>query len=387
MMPILVLVMKNFMRNRVRTVLTIGGIAVGVIAYGFLQTVLVAYNIGVEAASDNRLVTRHRVSLFNLLPLSQREKIQQVPGVRQASYGMWFGGYYQDPKQFFGQIAVDPQYLDLYPEFLLPADQKKAYEDELQAAIVGRKLAARFGWKLGDRITITGTIFNGSWDFIIRGIYHGRDRATDETSMFFHWKLLDERLQAAGRGSVVGWWLIGVDDPSQNARVSQAIDDQFINSSAPTLTETEKEFNRSFISMMGTIITIIKMAAWIVIGIILLIMANTMTMAARERTTEYGVLKTVGFRALHLVSLIGGEALLVSFLGAAVGCAIAFALVSVVGTFIEMNMGQMFPVFELTPATVGQAIALAMIAGLVACAAPIARAVRLPIADALRRLG
>ena len=387
MMPILVLVMKNFMRNRVRTVLTIGGIAVGVIAYGFLQTVLVAYNIGVEAASDNRLVTRHRVSLFNLLPLSQREKIQQVPGVRQASYGMWFGGYYQDPKQFFGQIAVDPQYLDLYPEFLLPADQKKAYEDELQAAIVGRKLAARFGWKLGDRITITGTIFNGSWDFIIRGIYHGRDRATDETSMFFHWKLLDERLQAAGRGSVVGWWLIGVDDPSQNARVSQAIDDQFINSSAPTLTETEKEFNRSFISMMGTIITIIKMAAWIVIGIILLIMANTMTMAARERTTEYGVLKTVGFRALHLVSLIGGEALLVSFLGAAVGCAIAFGLVSVVGTFIEMNMGQMFPVFELTPATVGQAIALAMIAGLVACAAPIARAVRLPIADALRRLG
>src|SRR5262245_53830681 len=311
MMPILVLVMKNFLRNKVRTVLTIGGIAVGVLAYGFLQTVLVAYNIGVDALSDNRLVTRHRVSLFNLLPLSQREKILQVPGVTQASYGMWFGGYYQDPKQFFGQIAIDPHYLDLYPEFLLPADQKKAFDDELQGALVGRKLAERFGWKIGDRVTITGTIFSGSWDFIITGIYHGRDRATDETSMFFHWKLLDERLLQAGRGSEVGWWLIGVSDPGQNARVSQAIDDQFINSSAPTLTETEKEFNRSFISMMGTIITIIKMAAWIVIGIILRIMANTMTMAARERTTEYGVLKTVGFRALHLISLIGCEALLV----------------------------------------------------------------------------
>jgi putative ABC transport system permease protein len=387
MLHILLLVAKNCLRNRVRTLLTILGIAVGVIAFGFLQTVLTAYYVGSEASSPNRLVTRHRVSLFNLLPLAQHDKIAQIPGVKQVSYGMWFGGYYKDPHQFFGQFGADPGYIELYPEFILPADQKEAWLGDQQGAIVGRKLADRFGWKLGDKVTLTGTIFAGDWDFIIRGIYRGRDRTTDETSMFFHWKLLDERLLRAGRGSQVGWWLVGIDDPSQTGRISKEIDDQFINSSNPTLTETEKDFNLSFVSMMGTIITIIKTASWIVIGIILLIMANTMAMSARERITEYGVLKTIGFRALHLASLIGGEALFVSFLGAAVGCAITYGLVAVVGRGIEQSMGQMFPVFELNPVTVGQSIALAMAAGLVACLPPMARAIRLPISESLRRLG
>lgn len=387
MSPIPKLVIKNILRNKVRTLLTIMGIGVGVIAFGFLRTVLVAYNIGVEASSENRLVARHRVSLFNLLPLAQREKIQQVPGVTEVAYGMWFGGYYKDPQNFFGQFAINPEYLELYPEFIVPPDQWEAYRADLTGALVGRKLADRFGWKLGDRVTLTGTIFEGDWEFTIRGIYKGRDRVTDETGMFFHWKRVDERMQQFGRGSQVGWWLIGVDDPSQNGRISDAIDALFINSSSPTLTETEKAFNQSFVAMMGTIITIIETAAWIVIGIILLIMANTMMMAARERTTEYGVLKTLGFRARHLVSLIGGEALLLSFLGAVFGCLVAFGLVTVIGKVIEMSMGSMFPVFELTPRTILQAVVLAMLAGLVACSVPILRAVRLPIADALRKVG
>jgi len=381
---ILHLILKNGLRNPLRTTLTVLGIAVGVIAFGFLQTVLAAYYIGADASSPRRLVTRHRVSLFNLLPLAHRAKIEQVPGVSQVSYGVWFGGYYQDPKQFFGQFAVDDGYIDLYPEFLLPDDQKQAFLDERQAAIIGRKLAQRFGWKIGDRVTLTGMIFPGDWDFIIRGIYHGRDRNTDETAMMFHWEMLDERLD---NPSLVGWFLIGVDDPSQDGRISRQIDDLFINSTAPTLTETEKDFALSFVSMMGSVITIIKVASWIVIGIILLVMANTMAMAARERTTEYGVLKTLGFRSGHIAALIGGEALLISLAGAALGCLVTFGMVSVIGNQIEMSMGQIFPVFEVTGPTVALSLALAMSAGLAACLVPAGRAVSLPIAEALRRVG
>lgn len=387
MSRILFLVVKNFTRNRVRTLLTVLGISVGVIAFAFLQTVLAAYSVGVEASSPNRLVTRHRVSLFNLLPVSQLEKIKTVPGVTQVSYGLWFGGYYKDPKQFFGQIAVDNGYLDLYPEFILKPEEKEAYNNELQAAVVGRKLAKRFGWNLGDHITITGTIFSGDWEFIIRGIYSGKDRTTDETTMFFHWKRVDERLRSFGRDSQVGWWLIGISDPRVTGDVSKQVDDLFINSSSPTLTETEKDFQQSFVAMMGSIITIIKVASWIVIGIILLVMANTMGMAARERVTEYGVLKTLGFRAPHLLTLIGGEALFVSFVGAVVGSGIAFAMIGFIGVGIEENMGQIFPVFEMTPLIMIQAIGLAMAAGMLACLVPIVRAVKLPIANALRKVG
>ena len=383
-MTILRLVIKNAVRNKLRTILTILGISVGVIAYGFLQTVLAAYYVGAEASSPNRLVTRHRVSLFNMLPLSQQAKIAQIDGVRQVATGVWFGGYYQTPEKFFAQFAVDPGYIELYPEFLVPDDQWDDYKNELQAAIIGRKLADRFGWKVGDRVTLVGTIFAGDWDFIIRGIYTGRDRNTDETAMFFHWKRLDETI---GNRSLVGWYLVGVEDPAMNARISDEIDALFINSSAPTLTETEKEFNLSFVSMMGTIITIIKSASWIVIGIVLLIMANTMAMAARERVTEYGVMKTLGFRGIHLVSLIGGEALLVSFVGAGIGCLITFWMVGVVGEFMEMTMGNIFPVFELTTATAVQAIGLATAAGLLASSISAARAVSVPIAQALRRVG
>ncbi|MFQ5702163.1 MAG: ABC transporter permease [Acidobacteriota bacterium] len=386
MPPIGLLMARNGMRNPMRTTLTIAGIAVGVIAFGFLQTVLAAYFIGVEASSPNRLVTRHRVSLFNLLPISQRKKILEIPGVTQVSYGVWFGGYYQDPQQFFGQVGVDPDYLKLYPEFILPDDQKKAYANELQAAVVGRKLAKRFGWGLGDRVTLTSGIFSGTWDFIIRGIYHGRDRATDETLMFFHWKRLDERLLTLGRGSQVGWYLVGVENPRDNGRIISAIDAMFVNSSAPTLTETEKDFNLSFVSMMGTIITIIKIASWIVIGIILLIMANTMMMSARERIAEYGVMKTLGFRTVHLVALIAGEAVCVSLIGTVVGCLLNLGIISVVGRGIEETMGSMFPVFELTSLTIAYSAAMALAAGLAACVVPIGRAVRVPIADALRRI-
>lgn len=386
MPQILTLVLKNCMRNKLRTVLTILGTAVAVIAFGFLQTVLAAYYVGAEASSPNRLVTRHRVSLFNPLPLAQRDKIAAIPGVSKVSYANWFGGYYKTPDDFFAKFAAEDGYIDLYPEFIMPPDQKRAYMEDRQGAVVGRKLADRFGWKIGDRVTLTGDAYPGTWDFIIRAIYHGRDRTTDETSMFFHWKLVDESVRA-GRRSQVGWYLIGIEKPSDTGRIMKGVDDQFINSTAPTLTETEKSFNQEFISMMGSIITIIKAAAWIVIVIILLIMTNTMAMSARERTTEYGVLKTLGFRAPQLTMLIGGEALFVSLMGGAVGCAFAFGAVAAMGKSIESSMGSIFPVFEMTPLTVLLALLMALLAGLAASTVPVVRAIKLPIADALRRIG
>ncbi len=386
MSQVVFLTLRNTIRNPLRTFLTIVGIAIGVIAFGFLQTVLAAYYFGLDASSPKRLVTRHRVSLFNLLPLAQADRIRDIPGVAQVSWGIWFGGYWQDPQKFFAQIAVDPGYTDLYPEFLLPPDQKEAWMAEQQAAIIGRKLADRFGWTIGDKVSLTGTIFAGEWDFIIRGIYDGRDRNTDETIMFFHWKRLDEYMLARDSGSQVGWWLIGVSDPSQNARIIDAVDDQFYNSTAPTITETEKDFNASFVSMFGSLITVIKIASGIVIAIILLIMANTMMMAARERITEYGVLKTLGFRAFHLAGLIGGEAIAVAFTGGAIGCVACLGVVTLFGRAIESELGSFFPVFEMSNATIGLALAMAIASGLAACIVPIVRAVGLPIAQALRRV-
>ena len=250
------------------------------------------------------------------------------------------------------QLAVDDRYMDLYPEFILSPEEKAAYNSELQAAVIGAKLAKRFDWKIGDRITLLGSPYSGpeGWDFIIRGIYHGRERTTDETTMFFHWKMLNERLSSArGPFNQVGWYLIGIDKPGDTGVITKGVDDLFFNSSSPTLTETEKAFNQSFVSMMGSIITVIKTAAWIVIGIILLIMINTMGMSSRERTSEYGILKTLGYRAGHLVALITGESVLVTLAGAGLGCLLAYGMVSVVGVGIEEQMGPGFPAKDFFP--------------------------------------
>jgi putative ABC transport system permease protein len=380
MRSVLKLMRRNCLRNRLRAALTILGVAVAVVAFAFLRTVLAAYYVNADASDPTRLVTRHKVSLFNPLPIAARDKIAAVPGVRQVAFGNWYGGYYRDPKNFFAQFAIDPAYLDLYPEFVLPADQRQQFGAELEAAVIGRKLANRFGWRVGDRIPLHGT-FYPDVDVVIRGIYDGRSRTTDETAMFFRWKLLDEKINRRG---LVGWYLLGIDVPDHASRIMRAVDDLFANSTAPTHTETEKDFNLSFVSMMGGIITVVRTASWIVIGIVLLIMANIMAMAARERTTEYGVLKTLGFRNGHLAALIGGEAILLALLGAGLGCLLAYGAISGVGKYIEMTMGQIFPVFELTLPTIAMAVGLALAAGLLASAAPIRRMLASSVAQSLR---
>jgi len=251
-MNLIKLLFKNAFRHKLRTYLTILGMTIAILAFGLLRTVVSAWYAGVEASSANRLVTRNAISLIFSLPISYKDKIRQVEGVKQVSYGTWFGGIYIDEKNFFANFAMDMKtYLDLYPEFMVGPEQEAALLRDRRGAVVGRKLAERFGWKPGDVVTLKGTIFPGNWELIIRAIYKGRDKSTDESQLIFHWDYINETLKKTvpRRADQVGFFVIGISNPNQAAEASVAVDKLFKNSLAETLTETERAFQMSFVSM------------------------------------------------------------------------------------------------------------------------------------------
>jgi putative ABC transport system permease protein len=251
-MSIIKLISKNAFRHKLRTFLTVLGVTIAILAFGLLQTAISAWYAGVEASSASRLVTRNSISLIFPLPLSYKDKIRQIEGVKLVSFGNWFGGIYIDEKNFFANYAVEPEtYLKLYPEIIIPEDQKKAFSQDRKGAVAGRLLIERYGWKIGDIVTLKGTIFPGNWDFVIRGIYKGRDKTVDESAFFFQWDYLNETMKKTAplRADQVGWYMIGVTSPGLAADVAVKIDRAFKNSLAETLTETEKAFQLSFISM------------------------------------------------------------------------------------------------------------------------------------------
>ncbi len=389
-MKILKLIFKNTMRHKLRSFLTAVGIAIAIIAFGLLRTIIDAYFVGVDASSDTRLITRNAVSLTFPLPLAYREKIANVPGVSLVSYGQWFGATYIDQKNFFPQFAVEPEtFLQLYPEFLLPEEQKNTFLKERNSCIVGRKLADKYGWKSGDTFRLIGTIFPGDWDFVIRGIFDGRDPATDETSMYFHWKYLDERLNltARSRSGQIGTYYISVESRDNVVRVIKEVDALFENSLAETLTETEREFQLSFISMVGTVITAVRIISVVVIAIILLVLANTMVMTSRERIAEYAVLKTLGFRPHHIASLIFGESITIAIVGGLLGLLVTMPMIKGFSIFLTQNLGSFFPVFEITNTTLALAMTAALAVGLIAGTFPTVSAVKMKISDGLRSVG
>jgi len=387
MPPVLNLLVRNGLANRGRAILTMLVIAVAVVSFGVLQTAVQSYYLGAEASAPDRLVTRHKVSLMFELPLSYRERIQQTQGVEKVAYGNWFGAYYRDQKNFFAQFAVDDAYLDLYPEFVLTPEARKAFLSERKACVIGEKLARRFGWKVGDTITLTGTIYDGNWEFVVRGIYAGRDRTTDTTAMYFHFDYLNEWVKARlGRDSQIGWYVLKIDDPAAAPKVAGLIDPQFEDSTAPTITETEKAFQMTFVSMAGTIVSAIQVISFMVVVIVLLVMANTMMMAATERTAQYGVMKTLGFQGPQLFLIVTGEAILIALAGAALGILLCYPIVSFFGAFLETTLGSFFPVFALSRKTVLEAFSLCLGCGLVAAVLPLMTALKTPIATALRRV-
>jgi putative ABC transport system permease protein len=385
-MFILKLLFKNAFRHKLRTSLTVLGITIAVLAFGILRTVVGAWYAGVEASSATRLITRNAVSLVFFLPLSYKEKIRQVPGVTEVGYSFWFAGVYIDEKNFFPNFATDAETaMDLFPEFILPPDQKTAFLRDRRGAVVGRKTAERFGWKLGDIVTLKGTIFPGNWEFVIRGIYRGAQKSTDETQFFFHWNYLNESLKktAPYRADRVGWFLVGVKSPDVASDVSLEIDKMFKNSLAETITETEKAFQLSFISMTEAIVVVIQLVSFIVIIIIMAVMANTMAMTARERTGEYAVMKTLGFGGWQIAGLIFGESLVIAAIGCALGIAFTFPAAKAFGD----SLSQFFPIFIVSRSTIYMDMAAGFIVATVAAAFPIWRAITLRIADGLRRIG
>ncbi|HEX2532019.1 MAG TPA: FtsX-like permease family protein [Burkholderiaceae bacterium] len=380
------LIVKNALRHKLRTSLTVLGLVVATLSFGLLQTVVGAWYAGAEAASSTRLVTRNAISLVFPLPLSYESRIRSVDGVTGVAYANWFGGIYQDPKNFFPQIAISgASYLDLYPEFVLNEAQRFAFLHDRKGCIVGRKLAAQYGFKIGDSIPIKGTIFPGQWEFVVRGIYDGRQPSTDTSQFFFHWDYLNETLlkTVRRRANQVGLYLVRIDNPDNAAVISHAIDAQFKNSLAETLTETEKAFQLGFVSMSEAIITAIRAVSFVVILIIMAVMANTMAMSARERLSEYATLKALGFGPGFLAALIFGESILIAVVGASLGVALLFPAAKA----FSAQMGTLFPVLRILPQTVALQIACALAVGVIAAVAPTLRATRINIVEGLRSIG
>lgn len=385
-MQILKLLIKNSFRHKLRTSLTVLGITIAILAFGLLRTVVSAWYAGVEASSATRLITRNSISIIFFLPLSYKEKIRQIPGVKNISYSYWFGGIYISEKNFIPNFAVDAKTVfELWPEFVLTEKQKNDFKRDRKACVAGKKVAEKYGWKIGDTITLKGTIFPGNWDFTLRGIYHGAQKGTDETQFFFHWDYLNESLKKTdpNRADRVGWYVVGVKHPDLASEVAAAIDKTFKNSLAETITETEKAFQQGFVSMTEAIVIAVRIVSFVVIVIIMAVMANTMAMTARERIGEYAIMKTLGFGGWHIAGLIFGESLFIAAMGCALGIAGTYPAAKAFGD----AMSTYFPVFNVEKKTIYLDISATLIVGIVAAVFPAWRAVKLRIADGLRRIG
>ena len=380
------LIFKNVFRAKLRSSLTIIGLVIAIVAFGLLQTVVDAWFAGSNAASASRLVTRNAISLVFPMPIYYRERMRTVNGVKSVTLLNWFGGVYKEPKNFFPQFAIDHEnFFDLYPEFIVPPDQLIAFKRDRQGAAVGRKLANEFGWKIGDTIPIRGTIFSGTWTFTLRAIFDAKDDTTITRQMYFHWDYVNEWLKQKypRRMEQIGTFVIEVDDPSRTADIAKAIDAEFKNSLAETLTETEKSFQLGFISQMEQIILTIRIVSFVVIFIIMAVVANTMAMTARERSTEYATLKALGFGPGFVAALIFGEALMLSLIGGVLGILLTFPLAKGVGIIAAA----VFAVFTVSASTVLMQLASALVVGVVAALVPGWRSARVKIVDGLRHVG
>jgi putative ABC transport system permease protein len=384
-MKYLHLLWRNLLRRKVRTTFTFLSIVVAFFLYGLLMAIRFGFAAGIEIAGQNRLLTIHKMSIIQLLPLRYLEQIRATPGVRFATQLNWFGGIYQEPKNFFPQMAVDPEGLiRIYPEFVLDDDARQRWISTRTGAIAGRKLAERFGWKVGDRIPIQPTFFrpqdgkSPTYEFELVGVYRGATADVDETQFYFHYDYLMERM---GNPGVVGWYAIEVDDPARADQIALAVDRQFANSHAETKTTTEKAFVQSFAHQVGDTGAMLSAIAAVVFFVILLIAGNTMAQAVRERTAELGVLRTIGFTDFAVMGLVLGEALLLAGLAGVLGLALVLLITPSFAKAVEAFL----PIFYVPPRALVTGLGLATLLGLASGGLPAYFARRLSIVEALRR--
>ena len=386
-MELIRLLLRNALRHKLRTVLTVIGVAVAVMTFALLQTVVTAWHAGVEASAANRLITRHAVSFVFPLPLSYRDRIAQIAGVNKVTYAVWFSGVYIDKNQFFARLAVDSDsFFDVYPEFVIDRNQFDAFKRERNACIIGVDIANRYHLKIGDIMPMEGDVYPGQWEFVVRGIYYPRDQTTDPSSMMFHYRYVDERVRQEfpDRAGQVGWYIVRIDDPANSAQISQDIDNLFANSRAETKTETERAFQQSFLSAASAVITAMNIMSFVIIGIILLVLGNTMVMSARERTHEFAVLKALGFSGGQLFLLLGGESMILSIAGSALG--LALTLPAVIGFQSALPKGW-FPVFYIKPETIVIGCIAGLVLGFLASLIPLRRVLTTRIVEGLRYVG
>jgi len=379
-MKFLRLVWSNLTRKKVRTTLTIGSFVVALFLFGLLVTIRGAFSGGVDVAAADRLSVINKTSLILPLPISYRERITGIEGVRGITFASWFGGVYQDERNFFPQFAVEPQsWLDVYPDYVVPEAEKQAFLADRQAALVGRALAKRFGFEVGDRIPLQGTIWPGTWEFNVAGIYDGSRPDVDTSTFLFRHDLLEETRQF-GKGTV-GWYVVRLDDPDDAVRVSAAIDEKFANSPYETLTQTEQAFAASFAKQMGNIELLVLVIGSVVFFTLLLVAGNTMAIAVRERTGELAVLKTVGYSDRAVLGLVLAEAVLIAGQGGLIGLLLAKLM-----TLGGDPTGGMLATFYLGWDSIALGFLLTLVVGTAAGLLPAVAAMRLRVVDALRRV-
>lgn len=383
---------RNVLRSRFRTVMTVLGVAVAIMAFVMLRTVLSSWTAAADFAAKDRVVTRHKVSFIMPLPLKYYNEVQQLDGVKEAALSSWFGG--KDPthpNDFFGTIAVqvDP-FLAVYDEIEVSAAEREAWKQNRKGAIVGDVLAKKLGWKVGDRVTLQGTIYPGDWQFEISGIYTAARKSVDRTSFFFHYEYLNEWAKQSNpvNADKIGWIATRAQSGKRAVDVARTIDTHFDESDVQTLSQDERAFNTSFLGMISAVLKALDVVSIVILVIMMLILGNTIAMGVRERTQEYGVLRAIGFLPKHLAIFVFGEAATIGLLGGAVGLAISYPVVELgMGRFLEENMGGFFPYFRIAPSTAVAALLLAVFLGLAAALIPAYQASKLNVINSLRKVG
>ena len=374
------IILANLFRKKVRLLLTIGSFAVALFLFAFLGVVRDAFSRD-NLASANRLIIINRTSIINPLPLSYRDRILRIPGVKSVTHNNWFGGTYIEEKNFFPQFVIDPEnQRQVVPEFIVPDDQWKAFLKDREGAIVGARTMERFHWKVGDRIPIKTTMW-GSWEFNIDGVYHGTRPVDDETQFWFQWDYFEERVPQSFKGQI-GWYVVKVDNPDDAPRIAKAIDAEFANSPNETKTETESTFAAGWVKQFGNIKFLIVTIGAVVFFTLLLVTGNTMAISVRERTGELAILKAIGFSDRKVLAFVLGESLVIAVVGGLLG--LGFALVAV--PLLSRALAGVVPVLFLSPTILLFGFVAALFVGFISGFLPGLGAMRMRVVNALRRV-
>ena len=380
-MKFLPLLLANLRRKKIRTALTIGSFAVALFLFGLLGAIRYGFRQGIDVAGADRLVVIGRTSMIQPLPIAYKDRLKRTPGVKDVAFAIWFGGVYQDPKNFFGQFAIVPDdWLVMYPEFKVSEEEWKAFKADRQGVVVGKKLSDRFGWKIGDRVPLQAPSFmgGGSWEFNVRGIYHGTRKNDDETQFWLQHQYLIEKAPAFWKG-IVGWYTVRIANPDAAPAVAKLIDEEFSNSANETRTQTESAFAASMVKQMGNIEFLILAIGSVVFFTLLLVTGNTMAISVRERTNELAVLKAIGYSDAFVLTIVLAESLLIATIGGAIGLWLA-------SVFVDFDPTSGLLLLYLPPIGFVLGAVIALVTGMLAGLLPAITAMRLNVVSALRRI-